>query len=386
MLNDRFEGQVYDYQQVVDFSIDRLENLKQRDTMNGYFPTVMTGWDNEARKPGKGHVFHEATPKKFYNWLSKAIDFSKQKNSEAERFVFINAWNEWAEGTYLEPDRHFGYAYLNAVACALQSKIPPSRDKRELVEIHNSSAPSKTAETAVCVHVFYPDLIDEIARSIAEARASIDLDVFITVPSTWDEVHIQSALSKLNPTLCVMTENAGRDVWPFIQILREVSRLGYKNGCKIHSKKSPHLANGAPWRQNLYNSLLSAEAIEQVTAAFRESKSIGICAAASSIASCKDPSTIRDSRESLIKILDKVGGDIGEIDEFVAGTMFWFRVEAFKALLEQPWSVDDFGPELGAIDGTAAHAFERAFPYLASLAGFRLNAFSFGGNLNPYAS
>lgn len=385
MLNDRFEGQVYDYQQVVDFSTNRLETLVQRDNSSGYFPTVMTGWDNEARKPGKGHVFHGATPEKFYTWLSKALDFSKAKNSQAERFVFVNAWNEWAEGTYLEPDRHFGYAYLHAVASALRSKTPTCRKKRDLVEIYNLSAPGKSAETAVCVHVFYPDLIDEIASSIAQARKAIELDVFITVPTTWDEGHIRHALSKLSPTKCVITENVGRDVWPFIQILREVDRLGYKYGCKIHSKKSPHLANGALWRQNLYNSLLSIESIDQVTAAFNDRRTIGICAAASSIASCKDPSTIRDNRESLGQILGKVGGDIEELDEFVAGTMFWFRVAAFKALLDQPWSVDDFGPELGAIDGTIAHAFERAFPYLASLAGFGLKTYEIDGNLNPYA-
>jgi hypothetical protein len=124
MLNDNFAGNVHDYQQVVEFSVARLDKLKQMDNTNGYFPTVMMGWDNEARKPGKSNIFHDATPKKFYNWLSEAIDFSKEKNSEAERFVFVNAWNEWAEGTYLEPDRHFGYAYLNAVASALRSKIP----------------------------------------------------------------------------------------------------------------------------------------------------------------------------------------------------------------------------------------------------------------------
>ena len=132
--------------------------------------------------------------------------------------------------------------------------------------------------------------------------------------------------------------------------------------------------------------MLSVETIGQVTAAFSECKSIGICAATSSIASYKDRSTIRDNLEGLVQILDKVGGDINALDTFVAGTMFWFRVEVFNALPDKPWSIDHFGPELGAIDGTTAHAFERAHPYLALLVGFRLTVNEIAGNLNPSIS
>lgn len=78
------------------------------------FPGVAPSWDNEARKPRRGVSFYNAGPAAFESWLYTAATRAAAA-PEAERFVFINAWNEWAEGAVLEPDRHHGYANLIAV-------------------------------------------------------------------------------------------------------------------------------------------------------------------------------------------------------------------------------------------------------------------------------
>ncbi|MGI4730121.1 MAG: glycosyltransferase WbsX family protein [Janthinobacterium lividum] len=77
-------------------------------------PGVCPSWDNEARKPGKGTSFYNAHPDAFEDWLHQAAERALSA-PPAERLVFINAWNEWAEGAILEPDRHFGFANLAAV-------------------------------------------------------------------------------------------------------------------------------------------------------------------------------------------------------------------------------------------------------------------------------
>ena len=61
-------------------------------------------------------IFFNANPEKFKLYLSEQIKKSVEINSE---FLFINAWNEWAEGAYLEPDEKFGYKYLEAIKSAL---------------------------------------------------------------------------------------------------------------------------------------------------------------------------------------------------------------------------------------------------------------------------
>ncbi len=80
---------------------------------------VAPRWDNEARKPGKGYTFAHSSPALYREWLGSAVDFARENPVAGESLVFLNAWNEWAEGAHLEPDRRFGYAYLQATRDAL---------------------------------------------------------------------------------------------------------------------------------------------------------------------------------------------------------------------------------------------------------------------------
>jgi len=68
---------------------------------------------------------HGSTPELFRDWLDRCFRRAKENAAAHCPFVFINAWNEWAEGAYLEPDRRFGYAYLSAVATTIQAHSGP---------------------------------------------------------------------------------------------------------------------------------------------------------------------------------------------------------------------------------------------------------------------
>ncbi|HEY5914475.1 MAG TPA: glycoside hydrolase family 99-like domain-containing protein [Verrucomicrobiae bacterium] len=81
-------------------------------------PCVFVRWDNTPRRLGNGIVFTDSTPQNYESALREMIESVQGKSSE-ERLVFINAWNEWAEGNHLEPDQQFGTAYLEATAAAL---------------------------------------------------------------------------------------------------------------------------------------------------------------------------------------------------------------------------------------------------------------------------
>lgn len=111
-----YGGCIYDYEEVV-----RQEIMKEIPTQK-YFPAVMTSWDNTPRRKKNGNIFLGATPELYEVWLRATIDKARESLPEGERCVFINAWNEWAEGAHLEPDRKHGRAYLEATRRALTGR------------------------------------------------------------------------------------------------------------------------------------------------------------------------------------------------------------------------------------------------------------------------
>lgn len=78
--------------------------------LNNIYPCVFPSWDNTARRNSPTIIQNE-DGKLFSNWLKAASHYAKNKTD----VVFINAWNEWAEGCHLEPDTKNGYKYLEAV-------------------------------------------------------------------------------------------------------------------------------------------------------------------------------------------------------------------------------------------------------------------------------
>lgn len=86
------------------------------------YPCLTPGWDNSARRVGKPFFMLKGnTPKLFGKWLKYVlkhfVPFSKEEN-----FIFINAWNEWAEGNHLEPDNKWGNEFLQELKNALKDE------------------------------------------------------------------------------------------------------------------------------------------------------------------------------------------------------------------------------------------------------------------------
>jgi glycosyltransferase involved in cell wall biosynthesis len=108
IANPRYEGYVVDYREMAERSASWPAEEYP------LFKGVTPRWDNEARKPGRGYTFAHSSPSEYQKWLQEAGDFALKKPVAGESVVFLNAWNEWAEGAHLEPDRHYGYAFLQA--------------------------------------------------------------------------------------------------------------------------------------------------------------------------------------------------------------------------------------------------------------------------------
>jgi glycosyltransferase involved in cell wall biosynthesis len=131
-LDLEFEGKAYRYDDVVRVS---LEEPKPAYPL---IKTIVPGWDNDARRQGKGLVLTESTPQKYQSWLTELVDRAVASPFFGEPIVCVNAWNEWCESAYLEPDLHYGSAYLNATARAVLGRSRDSRDGRVLLVGHDA--------------------------------------------------------------------------------------------------------------------------------------------------------------------------------------------------------------------------------------------------------
>lgn len=106
VINSTFSGTIYDYCNLSQKSV----NITQYNFE--CFRGIAPSWDNEARRPGRGTVFFGSTPDIYGKWLQHLCEYTVKKPLFGERIIFVNAWNEWAEGAYLEPDKKYGYSYL----------------------------------------------------------------------------------------------------------------------------------------------------------------------------------------------------------------------------------------------------------------------------------
>jgi hypothetical protein len=115
-MRDDFAGTVYDYEATIENCVSRRSIAGKR------YPTVFPGWDNTPRQPTRGNSFVRSTPEAFQVYLEEKLEEMSAMFVDEERLLFINAWNEWAEGAHLEPDQAFGHRWLESVRNALQSK------------------------------------------------------------------------------------------------------------------------------------------------------------------------------------------------------------------------------------------------------------------------
>jgi GT2 family glycosyltransferase len=117
LLNRNYRGTVYDYQDAA------MRYFNRQFPGAAVFHAVMPSWDNTARRQNDSAVFLHASPGAYQAWLESAISLTREQHFGDERLIFLIAWNEWAEGNYLEPDDHFGHGFLEATRDALQREF-----------------------------------------------------------------------------------------------------------------------------------------------------------------------------------------------------------------------------------------------------------------------
>ncbi len=348
-----FEGKVYDWR----IFLKRSESYKAPDYP--FWRGVCPSWDNTARKKERGTVFAYSSPDLFQCWLVSAFEDTRNRTEAFDqRLVFINAWNEWAEGAHLEPDKAYGYAYLEATRLAqMRSSI-----------LHSSGELKHSSKLAIIIHAYYIDVLEQLLNKLP---ASIKTDSVLFITTLKEHVAVVKEMADATAmSYEVMTfENHGRDILPFIKVLRNIEGQGFSHLLKLHTKKSPHRDDGDRWRNDLYDKLLDPRVADQIRHYFAAQPEVGLVGPEGYIA----PLTYywglnQQNVEMLSRRLGLAKLNLAE-QQFIAGSMFYARVEALKPLLHLALNDDDFETEAGQVDGTLAHAIERAIALSAEAVG-----------------
>lgn len=345
-LTNEYAGSVYDWRVLV----ERSERFEYPDYK--LFRSVCPGWDNTARRGNKGISLVNNTPELYQRWLQNAIrDTRLRFENPDERVIFVNAWNEWAEGAHLEPDLRNGYAYLEATRAALDPNPPPPR-------------------LGVVVHAFYPEVLDEILQSCDDIPDQFTYYVS-TVASIADAVRATME-GQQRPFKLFVLPNLGRDVLPFLKVLAAMVADEVDYFAKVHTKRSLHREDGDIWRKELYNAVIGREAFCSSIAAMSDNPMIGMLGPDQHLVSMD--TYLGSNIERIKKYARALEIDPETILDysFFAGTMFIARTRALEPLLTVGIADHDFEEEDGQTDGTLAHAIERVITLCVFAGGYRV--------------
>ena len=245
--------------------------------------------------------------------------------------------------------------------------------------IHSISAPilrkddsdAKLADVAVHAHIYYEELWPEFRERLAQLE--FEFDLYVTITATGDSPsELIGEIKKIFPTAFVNSmPNIGRDIFPFIHLVNAGLFSPYKAICKIHTKKSPHRQDGDAWRKHLIDGVLPGKGSRRILDSFLNNKDVGILVAdGQHFVDEKWWGSNKGRTQELLHRVE-VPCDFSKLS-FPAGSIYWLKPTVISMIQGMKLTQRDFPEEKGQVDGTLAHAFERALGYLSAAAGLSI--------------
>lgn len=231
------------------------------------------------------------------------------------------------------------------------------------------------ARVAAVVHVFYPELLDEILTQLA--AIPIPFDLIVTNASRTPVTIDDARLPRASTIVVLDVENRGRDLWPLAQLLNAGLLDPYHLILKIHTKRSDWReeheleGTGATWRARLLESLLGNQSnVKAIMSAFASSPGLGLLTADDSVLG---PEFWGDNEVVTAHLLRRLELDLDQDRlTFAAGSMYWVRGLVLQGLQALGLSAADFEDEGGQVNATTAHALERLIGIVTREAGLSI--------------
>ena len=309
-------------------------------------------------------------PEKFYLANKIIFESDSDKLIQNEGYIFIDSWNDYLNGKYLEFDEKFGYTSINSFSKSILNI------SYKITNYQNYYY--NKAILAIHIHAFYEEIFELILNKLK--LITIKYDLFISTTSEEKKSFIEHLLNKNNyyNYKIRIFENKGRDIYPFLTQMKSYIR-NYKYICHLHTKKSLHNQNlGSNWSQYIYKNLIGdEEVILEIINEFENEEKLGIIFPEvyyEIIKGIKGFENInfalhKNNKKAMNFLLKKIFHryKIGERIVFPVGNMFWAKTKAIYQIFQIKIIYPD---ELGQVNDTIMHAIERIWLYLVKLNGF----------------
>jgi hypothetical protein len=248
---------ILDYESAAEWAMSLLESPWKR------FPSVMVGWDNTARRARGATIYHGATPERYEHWLRVTADALTDVRAE-ENYLFILAWNEWAEGNHLEPDQRYGRAFLEATRSVLLAdphrqaavtlKPPESVQKADagLTDVRPTTSTSPlSGEVEANVGVLLSDLpiadgqhVVDLTDMGASSRRALRLPGHKVVRGTLaDAASVKAVLDRMEHTGAILLVDVLQHLAEPQELLDALSSWSRANGCLPLVIATPNVAH-----------------------------------------------------------------------------------------------------------------------------------------------
>lgn len=331
-------------------------NLGKKYFYNYYYDNLFIKKNAYQKNITTFSIVNGCNPEKFYILFRKYLNLT----NEIYKLLLINAWNNYQENLYLEPNAEFGFSYLNYFSKALFNLDDDTSYNLDILK--------NKCKIAIQVHLFYEDLIKDIINITNNIPVKFDLYITIVNSATCDNLmnYIKN-LSKANHFELLNVENKGRDVLPFLNQMKTKFKL-YKYLCHLHTKKTKKVPEiGFLWRNYLFNNLLGNPAIiSQILYDFENKSKLGFIFPETFYGIIKYFYKVKIENKTWMDFLAYKlfhNCKIGEQINYPAGNMFWSKIAAIYQIFSYDLSVY-FPKEKNQTDNTIMHGIERFWLYL----------------------
>ena len=340
------------------------QNLSQEYFYNYYYQNLIEKVTNHTKRINNFFIINGSRPEKFYIIFRQYLNIIRM---EKDGFLLFNAWNNYQENIYLEPNKKLGFAYLNYLSKALFNI--------ENFVSFNLETLNNKCNIAIQIHLFYDDLIEDVIKKTNNIPVKYDLLITITSSKIYNYLkNYIISFSKANYFEILIVDNKGRDILPFLSQFKSKFRY-YKYLCHIHTKKSQTAPEiGFMWRNYLFNNLLGRmNIISEILYDFENNKKLGFIFPETFYGIIKHFYILTDeTKKWMIFLFSKLFPNykIGRLLNFPAGNMFWAKIKAIYQIFLFDFS-EFFPKEDNQINNTIMHGIERIWLYLVKYNHFR---------------